>query len=124
MSGRVDDKIGPELSMKSVLKWGDQQTGTFRSVFDLYDQYHTLTMYDGTFVNNDSFWEWYNQNKKNSIKEQKVTIECLVNNDLTTKVWTFVNALITDISGAVISPDNREVNIQHIRIDFESYSLS
>ena len=87
-------------------------------------KYGNVTMKRGIFVKDNSFWNWYNQIKMNTIKRQTVTIKLLDESGKPTMVWTLTNAWPTKITGTDLKSDGNEVAVDTIEIAHEGLTIA
>ncbi|MEP0984346.1 phage tail protein [Ekhidna sp.] len=87
-------------------------------------KYGNVTMKRGVFVKDNSFWNWYNQIKMNTIKRQTVTIKLLDENGKPTMTWTLKNAWPTKITGTDLKSDGNEVAVDTIEIAHEGLTIA
>jgi len=62
-------------------------------------KYGNITLKRGTFLNNNTFWQWRNQITMNTIKRCTVLIKLLDEKGKTTMQWQLKNAWPTKITG-------------------------
>lgn len=83
-----------------------------------------ITLKKGIFLKDNSFWDWYNQIKMNTIERKTVTIKLLDESGNPTMIWTLQNAWPTKITGTDMKSDGNEVAIETIEIAHEGLILS
>jgi len=83
-----------------------------------------ITMKKGVFVNDNSFWDWYNQISMNTIARITVTISLLDEAGNPTMVWNAPNAWPTKISATDLKSDGNEVAVDSIEIVHEGLTIS
>lgn len=149
MAGEVQDAVWPLPKFRFIVDWGDQQTDIqFQEVSGLdaetqiieyrhsnspefstikmpgIAKYGNVTMKRGVFVNDNSFWNWYEQITMNTIKRQAVTIKLLDEKGEPTMVWTLKNAWPTKISSTDLKSDGNEVAVDSIEIAHEGLTIA
>lgn len=83
-----------------------------------------VTMKKGVFVNDNSFWNWYEKIKMNTIERQNVVIKLLGERGNPTMTWTLSNAWPTKISSTDLKSDGSEVAIESIEIAHEGLTIA
>jgi len=83
-----------------------------------------VTMKKGVFVNDNTFWDWYNKIKMNTIERQNVVIKLLDESGSPTMTWTLNNAWPTKISSTDMKSDASEVAVESIVISHEGLTIS
>jgi phage tail-like protein len=83
-----------------------------------------VTMKKGVFANDDTFWDWYNKIKMNTIERQNVVVKLLDETGNTIMSWTLLNAWPTKISSTDLKSDANEVAVESIEIMHEGLILS
>ncbi|HSF52596.1 MAG TPA: phage tail protein [Algoriphagus sp.] len=83
-----------------------------------------VTMKKGVFVNDNSFWDWYNKIKMNTIERQNVVIKLLDESGAPTMTWTLNNAWPSKISSTDLKSDANEVAIETIEISHEGLTVA
>ena len=86
-------------------------------------KYGDVTMKRGVFVNDNSFWKWYDQIKMNTIKRQAVVIKLLDEKGGTTMKWTLENAWPTKITSTDLKSDGNEVAVDTIVVAHEGLTI-
>lgn len=149
MAGEAQDAVWPMPKFRFVVDWGtEKEKIAFQEVSGLEAEtqiieyrhsnspkfstikmpgiakYGNVTMKRGIFVNDNSFWDWYNKIKMNTIERQKVTISLLDENDAPTMVWELENAWPTKVSGTDLKSDGNEVAVDTIEIAHEGLVIS
>ena len=87
-------------------------------------KYGNVTMKRGIFVNDNTFWAWYNQISMNTIKRQTVLIKLLDENGKITMQWTLINAWPTKITSTDLKSDGNEIAIDTLEIAHEQLIIS
>ena len=83
-----------------------------------------VTMKKGVFKADNSFWDWYNKIKMNTIERQTVTIKLLDEGGSPTMVWTLNNAFPTKITSTDLKSDGNEAAIESIELVFETMTIA
>jgi phage tail-like protein len=87
-------------------------------------KYGNVTMKKGTFINDNKFWDWFNQIKLNTIKRIPITISLLDEAGAPTMVWTLANAWPTKITGTDLKADGNEVAVETIEVAHEGITIA
>lgn len=87
-------------------------------------KFGNVTMKKGVCKSDNTFWEWFNQIKMNTIKRVPVTIRLLDVTGAPTMVWTLDNAWPTKITGIDLQADGNEVAIETIEIAHEGLTIT
>ncbi len=87
-------------------------------------KYGNVTMKKGVFKSDNKFWDWYNQNKMNTIKRETMTISLLDETRAVVMVWTLANTWRTKISGTDLKSDGNEVAVETIEIAYEGLTIA
>ena len=82
-------------------------------------KYGNVTMKRGVFVNDNSFWDWYNQISMNTIKRRTVLIKLLDEKGNITMKWQLNNAWPTKITSTDQKSDGNEVAVDTLEIAHE-----
>lgn len=82
-------------------------------------KYGNVTMRRGVFVNDNSFWNWYNEINMNTVKRRTVVIRLLDETGSTTMQWTLYNAWPAKIISTDLKSDGNEVAVDTIEIAYE-----
>jgi phage tail-like protein len=83
-----------------------------------------VTMKKGVFKSDNKFWNWFKENKMNTIKRIPVTISLLDEEGNATMVWTLANAWPTKITGTDLKSDGNEVAIESIELAHEGLTIA
>ena len=83
-----------------------------------------VSMKKGVFVNDNTFWDWYNKIKMNTIERQNVVIKLLDEKGSPTMTWTLNNAWPTKISSTDLKSESNEVAIESIEIMHEGLTIA
>ena len=87
-------------------------------------KYDNITMKRGVFINDNIFWNWYEEIMMNTIKRTTVLIKLLDEVGKVTMQWTLSNAWPTKVTGTDIKSDGNEVAIDTIEIAYEQISTT
>jgi phage tail-like protein len=87
-------------------------------------KYGNVTMKRGVFVNDNSFWDWHNQIKLNTISRTTVLIKLLDETGNTTMQWQLKNAFPTKITSTDLKSDGNEVAVDTLEIAYEELIVS
>ena len=79
-----------------------------------------VTMRKGIFVNDNKFWDWYNEIKLNTIARRTVTISLLDEEGNPRMTWTLNNAWPTKITGTDLKSEGNEVAVESIEVAYET----
>ncbi|MFY8093843.1 MAG: phage tail protein [Niveispirillum sp.] len=82
-------------------------------------KYSNVTMKRGVFVNDNTFWNWLNEIKMNTIKRRTVLIKLLDESGKVTMLWTLNNAWPTKVTSTDLKSDGNEVAVDTIEIAHE-----
>lgn len=83
-----------------------------------------VTLKKGVFPNDNSFWDWYNEIKMNTINRQTVEISLLDEVGNTTMAWTLSNAWPTKVSGTDLQSEGNEIAVESIEIAYETLIIA
>lgn len=86
-------------------------------------KYGNVTLKKGIFVNDNAFWNWYNQIKMNTIKRELVTIKLLDEKGDVTMSWTLTNAWPTKVTGTDLKSDGNEVAVESVEVAYETLTI-
>jgi len=87
-------------------------------------KYGNITLKRGIFVNDNTFWNWHQQIKMNTITRRTVVIKLLDKNGKVTVQWNLFNAWPTKITSTDLKSDGNEVAIDTIEIAYERLTTS
>jgi len=87
-------------------------------------KYGNITMKRGIFVNDNTFWDWYQQIVMNTIKRRTIVIKLLDESGNVTMQWTLNNAWPTKITSTDLKSDGNEVAVDTIEIAHEQLIIS
>lgn len=148
MAGEAQDKNWPLPKFYFMVDWGSTTNIPFQEVsgLDIEAQPITyrhgnspvfseinmpgivknsnVTMKKGVFANDNSFWDWYNKIKMNTIERQNVVIKLLDEGGNPTMTWTLNNAWPTKISSTDLKSDANEVAVESIEIMHEGLTIA
>jgi len=148
MADEVQNKDWPLPKFYFMVDWGDNTNIPFQEVSGLNIEAQPLlyrhgnspvfseinmpgiiknsniTMKKGVFANDNSFWDWYNKIKMNTIERQNVVIKLLDESGNPTMTWTLNNAWPTKISSTDLKSDGNEVAVESIEIMHEGLTIA
>ncbi|MFA5330605.1 MAG: phage tail protein [Prolixibacteraceae bacterium] len=148
MAGEKQDKNWPLPKFYFMVDWGSTTNIPFQEVSGLEIEAQPLTyrhgnspvfseinmpgivknsnvtMKKGVFANDNSFWDWYNKIKMNTIERQNVVIKLLDEGGNPTMTWTLNNAWPTKISSTDLKSDANEVAVESIEIMHEGLTIA
>ncbi|MBK6854426.1 MAG: phage tail protein [Burkholderiales bacterium] len=87
-------------------------------------KYGNVTMKKGVFKSDNTFWDWFNQIKMNTVKRVPVTISLLDEAGKPTMVWTLINAWPTKVTGTDLKSEGNEVAVETIEVAHEGLTIS
>lgn len=87
-------------------------------------KYGNVTMKKGVFVNDNSFWNWYQQIKMNTIQQRTIIIKLLDESGSVTMQWTLHNAWPSKVTSTGLKADGNEVAIDSIEIEHEQITIT
>lgn len=79
-----------------------------------------VTMRKGIFVNDSTFWDWYNEIKMNTIARRTIVISLLDEEGNPKTTWTLNNAWPTKITGTDLKSEGNEVAVESVEIAYET----
>jgi len=82
-----------------------------------------ISMKKGVFKSDNSYLDWYNQVKANTIKRMPVTISLLDESGSPTMTWKLLNAWPTKISATDMKSDGNEIAVESIEIAHEGITI-
>lgn len=86
-------------------------------------KYTNITLKKGIFVNDNEFWNWYDQIELNTIERVPVVIKLLDENGAPTMIWKLKNAWPTKIQGTDLKSDSSEVAVETLEIVHEGLTI-
>ena len=87
-------------------------------------KYGNITIKRGIFINDNIFWNWYEEIMMNTIKRTTVLIKLLDEVGKVTMQWTLSNAWPAKVTGTDLKSDRNEVAIDTIEIAYEQISTT
>ena len=148
MAGEAQDKNWPLPKFYFMVDWGSTTNIPFQEVSGLNIEAQPLlyrhgnspvfseinmpgivknsnvTMKKGVFANDNSFWDWYNKIKMNTIERQNIVIKLLDEGGNPTMTWTLLNAWPTKISSTDLKSNANEVAVESIEIMHEGLTIA
>ncbi len=148
MAGEVQNNIWPLPKFYFSVQLGDGNTVSFQEVTGLESEprvieyrhgnspsFHPIktpglgrvgnvTLRKGIFVNDDTFWNWCNGIKMNTMDRRTVVINLLDESGVPQMVWTLNNAWPTKLSGTDLKSEGNEVTVESLEIAYETLAVS
>lgn len=148
MAGEKEDNVWPLPKFYFSVQLGDDKSINFQEVDGLNSETQVIeyrhgnspifypikmpglgkvgnvTMRKGTFVNDNRFWDWYNEIKMNTIKRRTVVVNLLDEAGTPKMVWTLNNAWPTKITGTDLKSEGNEVAVETVEIAFETLTVA
>lgn len=87
-------------------------------------KYGNITIKRGIFINDNIFWNWYEEIMMNTIKRTTVLIKLLDEVGKVTMQWTLSNAWPAKVTGTDLKSNGNEVAIDTIEIAYEQISTT
>lgn len=85
---------------------------------------NNVTLKKGIFVKDNTFFDWYNKVKMNTVERQTVVIKLYDEAGNPTMTWTLANAWPTKISSTDLNSDANEVAVETIEISHEGLTIA
>ncbi len=82
-----------------------------------------VTLKRGVFKGDNTFWDWFNAIKMNTIERKEVVISLLDQEGSPTMVWTLKNAWPTKITGTDLKSDGNEVAVETLEVAHEGITI-
>lgn len=144
MAGEVQDKVWPLPKFYFTVTLGDDTSVSFQEVDGLDSETQVIeyrhgnspvfypikmpglgkvgnvTLRKGIFVNDATFWTWYNEIKLNTIARRTVTIALLDETATPKMTWTLNNAWPTKITGTDLKSEGNEVAVESVEVAYET----
>jgi len=148
MAGEVQDNIWPLPKFYFSVEFGDDKEVNFQEVSGLDTETQIIeyrhgnspvfspikmpglakvgnvTFKKGVFVNDNKFWDWYNEIKMNTIARRSVIINLLDETGAPKMSWSLANAWPTKITGTDLKSDGNEVAVETLEVAFEVLTIS
>lgn len=148
MAGEAQDNVWPLPKFYFTVQLGDDNTVSFQEVDGLESETQSIeyrhgnspifypikmpglgrvgnvTMRKGIFVNDDKFWQWYDEIKMNTIARRTLVVSLLDEEGNPKMTWTLNNAWPTKITGTDLKSEGNEVAVESIEIAFETLAVA
>jgi phage tail-like protein len=148
MAGEIQDNIWPLPKFYFAVEFGEDKAVNFQEVSGLDTETQIIeyrhgdspvfspikmpglakvgnvTFKKGVFVNDNKFWDWYNEIKLNTIKRRTVIINLLDETGAPKMNWTLANAWPTKITGTDLKSDGNEVAVETLEVAYEVLTIS
>ena len=82
-----------------------------------------VTLRKGIFVNDQKFWDWYNEIKMNTIKRRTIVINLLDEKAAPKMTWTLNNAWPTKLTGTDLKSEGNEVAVESLELAYETLEI-
>lgn len=86
-------------------------------------KYGNVTMKRGVFVNDTTFWDWYAEIQRNTMKKRTVLIKLLDESGAVAMQWQLNNAWPTKITSADLNANGNEVALDTLEITHEGLTI-
>ncbi len=83
-----------------------------------------ITLKKGVFKGDNTFWDWFNAIKMNTIERKTVVISLLDEEGNPTMTWTLNNAWPTKVTGTDLKSDGNEVAVETLEVAHEGITIS
>lgn len=87
-------------------------------------KYGQVTLKKGVFANDNSFRDWYNKIKMNTIERQNVVVKLLGEGGEPIMIWTLTNAWAVKVTASDLKSDGNEVAVERIEIAHEGLTVT
>ncbi len=85
---------------------------------------NNVTLKKGIFAKDNTFFDWYNKIKMNTIERQNVVIKLCDEEGNPTMTWTLANAWPTKISSTDLNSEGNDVAVETIEISHEGLTIA
>jgi phage tail-like protein len=148
MAGETEDAVWPLPKFYFSVQLGDGGTVGFQEVTGLDSETRPIeyrhgdspsfypikmpglgrvgnvTMRKGIFVNDSTFWTWYDEIKLNTIARRTVVVSLLDETGAPKMTWTLNNAWPTRIVGTDLNSEGNEVAVESLEIAYETLTVA
>ncbi len=83
-----------------------------------------VTLKKGVFVKDNTFWDWFEKIKMNTIERQNVVIKLMDEGGNPTMTWTLLNAWLSKITSTELKSNGNEVAVESIEIAHEGLTIA
>ncbi|HWK57457.1 MAG TPA: phage tail protein [Parapedobacter sp.] len=83
-----------------------------------------VTLKKGVFKGDNTFWDWFNAIKMNTIERKTVVINLLDEEGNPTMSWTLNNAWPTKVTGTDLKSDGNEVAVETLEVAHEGITIA
>ena len=144
MAGEVQDDVWPLPKFYFTVQLGDDTSVNFQEADGLESETQVIeyrhgnspvfypikmpglgrvgnvTLRKGIFINDQRFWDWYNEIKMNTIERRTTIISLLDENATPRMTWTLNNSWPTKITGTDLKSEGNEVAVESIELAYET----
>jgi phage tail-like protein len=144
MAGETQDAVFPLPKFYFSVQLGDDNSVSFQEVSGLSAEVQPIeyrhgnspifypikmpglgrvsnvTLKKGIFVNDQKFWDWFNEIKLNTIERRTVVINLLDEDGNPKMTWTLNNAWPTKLTGTDMKSEGNEVAVESLEIAYET----
>lgn len=148
MAGEVQDNVWPLPKFYFTVTLGEDDSVNFQEVDGLESETQVIeyrhgnspifypikmpglgrvgnvTLRKGIFVNDERFWDWYNEIKMNTIERRTVVVSLLDEEGNPKMTWTLNNAWPTKITGTDLKSEGNEVAVESLEVAFETLEVA
>ncbi len=119
MNGLAFQEVSGMDIENQIIEYRKSNSSLFSTEHSPKIKYSNVTLKRGIFVNDDAFWDWYNQIQMNTVKRTTVLIKLLDETGNATMQWTLLNAWPIKLVSPDLKSDGNEIAVDSIEIAHE-----